>query len=413
MAGCEITQVYAGIAGGHIKGVNSTRHGRGQGQGGPRRPTSPRCSSRPRRSRSRSTATSSTCSRRSTTSTARTASASRSACAACASRRRCTSSPPPRPPRRTSSSAAHRCDLEVPDIVLEPLASGEAVLDDDEKELGVALVDIGGGTTDIAIFTEGAIVHTSVIPIGGHQLTNDIAFGLRTPPHEAERSSTATAARCRDGRRGRDDRGRLGRRARAARAVAPDALPRHHPAARRGDLLVRARREIVRLGCEDMLASGAVITGGTTLLAGMTELGEEILGMPVRRGVPKGVGGLVEVVATPDLRDGVGLVQYGVSRQSTRHRYPMKRGSAAHPPLLQRVLARGSQRSALGDASSLRGSCAQGPPCPPRPHSSAAIRVSIHKTLSETTYGLARHVGMVTRPRRRCSDRSFQAKNQK
>src|SRR3954466_5904761 len=80
-----------------------------------------------------------------------------------------------------------RCDLEVLDIVLEPLASGEAVLEDDEKGLGVALVDIGGGTTDIAIFTEGAVAHTSVIPIGGHQLTSDIAFGLRTPPHEAEK----------------------------------------------------------------------------------------------------------------------------------------------------------------------------------------------------------------------------------
>jgi len=125
-----------------------------------------------------------------------------------------------------------RCDLEVVDTVLEPLASGEAVLERDEKDLGVALVDIGGGTTDIAIFTEGSVAHTSVIPLGGHQLTSDIAFGLRTPPHEAEKIKHRWGCCAGEhGVRTRNHRGCLGGRPRAARAVAPDVVPGHHPAA--------------------------------------------------------------------------------------------------------------------------------------------------------------------------------------
>ena len=287
MAGCEISQVYVGIAGGHIKGVNSTgtvavkdkevrptdvqkvlelaraialpvdRHiihvlpqeYKIDGQDGMREPLG-MCGVRLEAQVHIVTA----------------------AAAAAQNIIKC----------------CNRCDLEVLDIVLEPLASGEAVLEEDEKGSGVALVDIGGGTTDIAIFTDGAVAHTSVIPIGGHQLTNDIAFGLRTPPHEAEkikiRSGCALSSH---GRRGRDAGGGLRGRARAARPVAPHPLPRHHPAAHRGDLLL-CQAEIVRLGCEDLLASGAVITGGTTQLPGMTELGEEILGIPVRRGRPQG-----------------------------------------------------------------------------------------------------------------------------
>src|SRR4051812_14991381 len=208
-----------------------------------------------------------------------------------------------------------RADLEVLEIVFEPLASGQAVLEDDEKGLGVALIDIGGGTTDIAIFTEGSVAHTSVIPIGGHQLTSDIAFGLRTPPHEAEkikiRSGCALASMVTE-----DETLEVASvGGRAPRVLSRQMLCRDIVQPRVEEMFAFVKAEIVRLGCEDLLASGAVITGGTTQLPGMTELGEEILGIPVRRGLPKGVGGLAEVVRTPTFSTAVGLVQYGVGRQ--------------------------------------------------------------------------------------------------
>jgi cell division protein FtsA len=209
----------------------------------------------------------------------------------------------------------HRADLEVLDIVLEPLASGEAVLEDDEKSLGVALVDIGGGTTDIAVFVDGAVAHTSVIPIGGHQMTNDVAIGLRTPPHEAERikhrSGCALASLVNDDET--IEVPSVG--GRAPRVLARQTLCRDIIQPRVEEIFSLVRGEITRLGCEDLLASGAVITGGATQLAGMTELGEEILGIPVRLGVPKGVGGLAEVVKTPTFSTGVGLLLYGARRQ--------------------------------------------------------------------------------------------------
>jgi cell division protein FtsA len=153
-----------------------------------------------------------------------------------------------------------RCDLEVLDIVLEPLASGEAVLEEDEKGLGVALVDIGGGTTDIAIFTEGAVAHTSVIPIGGHQLTSDIAFGLRTPPHEAEkikiRWGCALASMVGD-----DETVEVPSvGGRAPRVLSRQMLCRDIVQPRIEEIFSFVKAEISRLGCDDLLASGAVIT---------------------------------------------------------------------------------------------------------------------------------------------------------
>ena len=207
-----------------------------------------------------------------------------------------------------------RCDLEVQDIVLEPLASGEAVLEEDEKGLGVALVDIGGGTTDIAIFTEGAVAHTSVIPIGGSQLTNDIAFGLRTPPHEAEKIKHHRGC-CMASMIGEDETIEVASvGGRPPRVLARSMLCRDIIQPRVEEIFHLVKAEIARLGCEDMLASGAVITGGATQLAGMAELGEEILGIPVRLGVPKGVGGLAEAVKSPGFATGVGLVQYGAQQ---------------------------------------------------------------------------------------------------
>ena len=207
-----------------------------------------------------------------------------------------------------------RCDLEVVEIVLEPLASGDAVLEDDEKGLGVALIDIGGGTTDIALFADGAIAHTNIIPIGGNQLTSDIAFGLRTPPHEAEKIKIR--AGCALAQMVPEDEAlevpSVG--GRAPRILSRHALCRDIIQPRIEEIFSFVKAEVQRLGCEDMLASGAVVTGGATLMPGITELGEEILGIPVRRGMPKGVGGLAEVVRSPTFSTAVGLVRYGVSR---------------------------------------------------------------------------------------------------
>jgi cell division protein FtsA len=207
----------------------------------------------------------------------------------------------------------NRCTLQVADIVLEPLASGEAVLEKDEKELGVVLIDIGGGTTDLIIFSDGSILHTSVIPVGGNQITNDIAVGLRTPLHEAERIKQkygcAMAAMIRDGETievpsvgGRQPRV-------LSRQVLCEIIE-----PRVDEIFELVKTEIQKTGYEDLLASGAVLTGGSSSLAGMAELAEEVLGVPVRRASPKGVGGLVDVVKSPAYATGVGLVLYG-----TRH----------------------------------------------------------------------------------------------
>ncbi len=212
----------------------------------------------------------------------------------------------------------HRCGLQVADIVLEPLASAEAVLHDDERELGVALIDIGGGTTDLAIFVDGSIIHSSVLAVGGHQLTADIAYGLRSPHSEAERikhrHGCAMVAMVGD-----DEMIEVpsvgGRPARSVRrqVLASVIEPRVE------EMFSLVRRDIEKNGFEDKLASGAVITGGSTILEGMPELAEQVLGMPVRRGIPKGVGGLIDVVKSPMYSTGVGLVLHGVKNLDARH----------------------------------------------------------------------------------------------
>src|SRR3990167_3690731 len=209
---------------------------------------------------------------------------------------------------------ANRAGLNVSDIVLQPLASSEAVLTEEEKELGVCLVDIGGGTTDIAIFQNGAIVHTAVIALGGHNLTNDIAVGLRTPIDHAERlkqkfgcSLTAMVDKADmievASVGGRDPRV-------MGRQILSEILePRVE------EIFQLVHHEVDRNGFSELLTSGVVITGGSTLLPGMTELAEEIMGVPVRRGVPRGIGGLVDVVKSPVYATGVGLVVYGARHQ--------------------------------------------------------------------------------------------------
>jgi cell division protein FtsA len=227
----------------------------------------------------------------------------------------------------------HRCGLQVADVVLEPLASAEAVLHDDEKELGVALIDIGGGTTDIAIFTDGAIVHSSVLAVGGHQLTADIAYGLRSPHSEAERikHKHGCAMLALVGDEEIMDVPSVG--GRPARQVKRQSLaaviePRVE------EIFMLVKRELEKTGYEDKLASGAVICGGSTILEGMPELAEEVLGMPVRRGTPMGVGGLVDVVKSPAYATAVGLVRYGMRNMGAAH---FGRGDADKRGVWQRM----------------------------------------------------------------------------
>ena len=205
---------------------------------------------------------------------------------------------------------ANACGLDVSDIVLEQLASSEAVLSEDEKELGVAVVDIGGGTTDIAIFSGGSIAHTAVLSVGGNHITNDIAVGLRTPMAEAERIKQRYGCAMTN-RVSPDETIEVpsvgGRPPRVlSRQILSEIIePRVE------EMFQFVSREIRNSGCEDLIASGVVITGGTTILEHMPELAEEVLGVPVRRGMPKGVGGLIDVVRNPKYATGVGLVQYG------------------------------------------------------------------------------------------------------
>jgi cell division protein FtsA len=213
---------------------------------------------------------------------------------------------------------AQKCALNVSDIVLEQLASALAVLSEDEKELGVALVDIGGGTTDIAIFHGGSIQHTSVIAIGGQHLTNDIAVGLRTPQDEAEaikRRYGCASSRMIGKNETIDVPSIGGRKSRElSRQILGDILE-----PRVVEIFELVQREIEKMKLTELLASGVVLTGGSTLLPGMSEVAEEIIGLPVRLGVPQGIGGLVDVVKSPMYATGVGLLLFGAQQADHRH----------------------------------------------------------------------------------------------
>ena len=205
---------------------------------------------------------------------------------------------------------ANRCGLQVADIVLEPLASAEAVLEEDEKELGVALVDIGGGTADLVLFNEGAIVHSAVLPLGGGHVTNDIAVGLRTPLEAAEQIKKRYGC-CLPELVDCDERMEVpsvgGREPRelSRRILVEIIQPRVE------EMFEHVRREIARSGYYDGLAAGVVLTGGGTILDGLPELAESVINLPARQGGPAGIGGLVDVVKSPEFATGVGLVLYG------------------------------------------------------------------------------------------------------
>ncbi|MBS1959621.1 MAG: cell division protein FtsA [Bdellovibrionales bacterium] len=219
---------------------------------------------------------------------------------------------------------ANKAGISVTELCLQPIASAEAVLTRDEKELGVALVDIGGGTTDIAIFREGALLYTSVLPVGGVHLTNDISVGIRASLDQAERIKVqhgcAMASLVKDDETIEVPAVGEGKVRVVARKILAEIVE-----ARVEEMFSMIQAEINKSGYADLLAAGIVLTGGTTLLQGMVELGDFLFEMPLKRGVPIRLGGLKEVVNSPKYSTAVGLLKYGADQ-----------------------LARGSQPASLG-----------------------------------------------------------------
>jgi cell division protein FtsA len=221
---------------------------------------------------------------------------------------------------------ANKAGVNVSDIVLEPLASAEAVLSKDEKELGVALIDIGGGTTDVALFVRGSIVHTGVIAMGGNHITNDIAVGLRASIQDAENikvSSGCAMTSMLNGDRTLEVPMVGGRQPREiSRSVLTKIIePRVE------EILNLINQEITNSGFKHLLSTGVVITGGASLLEGTTELAEFILEMPVRRGYPQGVGGLADVVNSPIYSTAVGLLVFAAKSRRNRSEVQFRIGN--------------------------------------------------------------------------------------
>lgn len=212
-----------------------------------------------------------------------------------------------------------RCGLEVNDLILQPLASSLAVLTEDEKELGVVLVDIGGGTTDIAIFSEGAIRHTAVIPIAGDQITNDIAMALRTPTPDAEDIKVDRGI-AKQALAGPDEMvevpglGERGPRTLSRQALAAVVEPRVE------ELFSLVQQVVRESGYEELLGSGIVLTGGAAMMPGMIELGEDVFLKPVRVGAPQYEGGLADVVRSPRYATVMGLLMEGYAQYTRGHR---------------------------------------------------------------------------------------------
>ena len=218
-----------------------------------------------------------------------------------------------------------RCGLETRELILQPLASAMAVLTDDEKDLGVCLVDIGGGTTDIAVFTQGAIRHTAVLPIAGDQITNDIAMALRTPTQDAEDLKISHGCALAKLVHAGDMIEVPGVAERPSRQLSRQTLadvvePRVE------ELYSLIQSELRRSGFEELLSSGVVLTGGSSAMAGMVELAEEVFHMPVRLGLPSYAGGLAEVVRNPRYATGLGLLLAGFEHQKRQHLERMRSG---------------------------------------------------------------------------------------
>jgi cell division protein FtsA len=212
-----------------------------------------------------------------------------------------------------------RAGLRVNDLVLQPLASSRAVLTTEEQNLGVVVVDIGGGTSDIALFLEGSLWHTEVLPIGGNHLTNDIAIGLRTPASEAEKIKIKYGCALSSMVKHEEmlDVPSVGGRPprQLSRQILAEIIePRVE------ELFGMVQQRLKKTGFEDMFASGIVLTGGVALMEGVQEAAERFLGLPIRRGTPRSIGGLMDVVNSPIYATGVGLVLYGAENQREQPR---------------------------------------------------------------------------------------------
>jgi len=229
--------------------------------------------------------------------------------------------------------SANRSGLDVCDIVLEPLASGEAVLTSEEKDLGTALMDLGGGTSDLAIFSGKNIKHTFVLALGGNNLTNDISIGLRASMAEAEKIKKKYGT-CIPRNVSTDDTidvpGMGGRKPRKLqRQILGEILE-----PRMEEIFSLIKREIYRAGMEKIITSGVVLTGGTSLLEGVTDIAESVFDLPTRLGTPMGISGLTDVVNNPMYATGVGLVLYGARNQ------PKKKFRIRDTNIFNRVMTR-------------------------------------------------------------------------
>jgi cell division protein FtsA len=222
--------------------------------------------------------------------------------------------------------SANRANLDVLDIVLQQLASSESTLSSDEKELGVALVDVGGGTTDIAIFHGGSLKHTAVLGVGGNHITSDIAVGLRTPMVEAEKikrkyGCALTSMIQTDETIEVPSVGGRKPRVLSRQILGEIVEPRVQ------EIFELVQQEFIQSGFESQIASGVVLTGGAVVMDGVPELAEQIFNLPVRRGTPRGIGGLVDVVNSPMYATGVGLVIFGSSQPTTEGRFLVGEGN--------------------------------------------------------------------------------------
>lgn len=223
--------------------------------------------------------------------------------------------------------SCHRSGLDVSDIVLEALASSKAVLTEEEREIGVAIVDLGGGTTDIAVFCNDSIKHTGVLALGGQNLTNDIAFGLRTPMLSAEKIKMKYGCALSELVRGDEtievsSVGDREPRKLSRQVLAEICEPRME------EILSLVDQELVRSGFKNMIGAGVVLTGGTSLIEGCQELGEQIFNLPTRIGYPRNVGGLKDVVNSPKFATAVGLLRYGAEKEGRDLKFRIRDGNA-------------------------------------------------------------------------------------